>query len=174
MAARKAVEAKDSKKAAAELRAVANELKAQSGRATPIDNSRTPAETKLAQDIARRLQAIAMEVDDAAGALESGKLRTEAELDKVMDRAARANMDRRWEVTDVATRYPLSEEPQRHFTDAMAAFEKRTTRPPLPASAKQPASCASRPVGQQGRSGRRSTARLPNSTSLPLRSRKAR
>ena len=125
IAARSALEVKDSKKAAAELRAVANELNAQSGRAATIDNSRTPAETKLAQDIARRLQATAREVDDAAGALESGRLKTDAELDKVIDRAARANMDRRWEVTDVATRYPLSEEPQRHFADAMAAFKKK-------------------------------------------------
>ena len=124
MATRKAVEANDSKKAAAELRAVATELKAQSGMAATIDNARTQAETKLAQDIARRLQATAREVDDAAAALESGKIKTEAELDKVMDMAARANMDRRWEVTDVATRYSLSEEPQRQFTHAMAAYKK--------------------------------------------------
>ncbi len=34
-------------------------------------------------------------------------------------------MERRWRVTDVATWYPVSEEPQRHFTDAVAAYAKK-------------------------------------------------
>ena len=34
-------------------------------------------------------------------------------------------MDRRWLVTDVATWYPVSEEPQQHFTAAVAAYAKK-------------------------------------------------
>jgi len=43
----------------------------------------------------------------------------------VIDKAARADMDRRWLVADVTTWYPVNEEPQRHFTDAVAAYAKK-------------------------------------------------
>jgi hypothetical protein len=37
-------------------------------------------------------------------------------------------MERRWLVTDVTTWYAVSEEPQRHFTDAVAAFAMKDYR----------------------------------------------
>jgi hypothetical protein len=123
--ARKAFDANDPKKAAAELRTVAAELKAQSEVAARIDQARARDENKLAQDSAKRMAATAMKLDAAAAALEAGKITTKAELDKAIDKVARADMERRWLVSDMTTWYPVSEEPQRHFTDAAADYAKK-------------------------------------------------
>jgi hypothetical protein len=134
-AARKAFDAKDDKKAAAELRAVADDLKQQAARAGKADQALVVADkvlvaedTKIARDTMKRLNASALKVSAAATAIESGKIKTEADLDKAIDKAARADIERRWLVTDVTTWYPVSEEPQRHFTDAAAAYAKKDYR----------------------------------------------
>lgn len=124
-AARKAFDAKDHKKAAAEMRAVADELKEQGARAAKADKVRAKAEMKLAQDTAKRMNLTAKKVTAAAAALESGKITTLADLDKALDQAARADMEFRWLVTDVTTWYPVSEEPQRHFGSALEAYVKK-------------------------------------------------
>ncbi len=138
-AARKAFDAKDNKKAATELRAVADELKRQAARSgeenkslakedkalVKEDEAILAADTKSSQDAIKRMNASALKVSSAAAAIESGKIKTEADLDKAIDKAARADMERRWLLTDVATWYPVSEEPQRHFTDAVAAYAKK-------------------------------------------------
>jgi hypothetical protein len=94
-AARKAFEAKDNKKAAAELRAVADELKEQGARAAKADKAHAKAERKLAQDTAKRMNLTAKKVTAAAAALESGKIKTQADLDKALDKAARTDVERR-------------------------------------------------------------------------------
>ena len=124
-AARKAFDAKDHKKAAVEMRAVADELKKQGARAAKADTARAKAEMTLAHDTATRMDLVAQKVTAAAAALESGKITTQADLDKALDKAARADMERRWLVTDVTTWYPVSEEPQRHFGSALAAYVKK-------------------------------------------------
>lgn len=53
--ARKAFDAKDHKKVAAEMRAVANELKKQGARAAKADTARAKAEMTLAHDTATRM-----------------------------------------------------------------------------------------------------------------------
>ncbi len=134
-AARKAFDAKDDKKAAAELRATADDLKQQAARAGKADQALVVADkvlvaedTKTARDTMKRLNASALKVRSAATGIESGKIKTEADLDKAIDKAARADIERRWLVTDVTTWYPVSEEPQRHFTDAAAAYAKKDYR----------------------------------------------
>ncbi len=124
-AARKAFDAKDNKKAAAEMRAVADELKKQGARAAKADTARAKAEMTLAHDTAMRMDLTAKKVTAAAVALESGKITTQADLDKALDKAARADMERRWLVTDVTTWYPVSEEPQHHFGSALEAYVKK-------------------------------------------------
>ena len=131
-AARKALDTKDNKKAATELRAVADELKLQAARAgkedralVKMDRALVAADSKFAQDTMKRMNASALKVSSAAAAIESGKIKTKVDLDKAIDKAARADMERRWLVTDVTTWYPVSEEPQRHFTDAIAAYSKQ-------------------------------------------------
>ncbi len=134
-AARKAFDAKDSKKAATEMRAVADELKLRAARAAKedralvkADKALLAADTKFARDTQntiKRMSASALKVSSAAAAIESGKIKTKADLDKAIDKAARADMERRWLVTDVTTWYPVSEEPQRHFADAVAAYAKK-------------------------------------------------
>ena len=71
------------------------------------------------------MNASARTVSSAAAAIESGQIKTKADLDKAIDQAARADLDRRWLVTDVTTWYPVTEEPQRHFTNAVAAYARK-------------------------------------------------
>ena len=131
-AARKAFDANDNQKAATELRAVADELKLRAARAgkedRPLlegDKAILASDTKFSQNRIKRMNSSALKVSSAAAAIESGKIKTKADLDKVIDKAARADMERRWLFTDVTTWYPVSEEPQRHFMDAAAAYAKK-------------------------------------------------
>ena len=131
-AARKAFDAKDNKMAALEMRAAADELKLQAARGgkkdmavVKADNALLAEDTKFMQDAINRMNASAQNVSSAAAAIEIGKIKTTADLDKAIDKAARADMERRWLVADVTTWYPVVEEPQRHFTDAVAAYAKK-------------------------------------------------
>ena len=134
-AARKAFDAKDNKKAAAEMRAAAEALKRQAARAgrdnsalVTEDKALLAADTKFAQDTRdtiKRVNASALKVSAAAAAIDSGKIKTKADLDQAIDKAARADMERRWLISDVTTWYPVSEEPQSHFTDAAAAYASK-------------------------------------------------
>ena len=124
-AARKAFDAKDTKKAAVEMRAVAGELKEQAAQAAKTDKAHAKSEMKFAHDTVRRMDAVAGKVSAAAAGIESGKIKTKADLDKAIDKAARADIDRRWLVTDVATWYPVTGEPQRHFGSAVEAYVKK-------------------------------------------------
>jgi hypothetical protein len=131
-AARKAFDAKDNKKAAQEMRAVADELKRQAARAgkegtalVKTDKALLAADTTYAQDTIKRMNASALTISSAAASIESGQIKTKADLDKVINRAARADMERRWLVADVTTWYPVTEEPQRHFTNAVANYARK-------------------------------------------------
>jgi hypothetical protein len=131
-AARKAFDAKDNKKAAAEMRAVGIELKQQAFRAHKEDKAQLESDKALlaadkafAQDTTKHMNASAAKVSAAADAIESGKINSKADLDKAIGKAARADIDRRWLVSDVTTWYPVSEEHQHHFTDAVAAYAKK-------------------------------------------------
>lgn len=116
---------KDRAKAAAELHTVAADLAAQAKFSAGIDRARSAAEMTRANDSARRVTATSIKVDAAASAMSAGKITTAAQLDRAIDPAARADMDQRWLDVDVATWYPVSEEPQRHFTDAAAAYARQ-------------------------------------------------
>jgi hypothetical protein len=131
-AARKAFDGKDNQKAAQEMRAVADELKRQAARAVKedaalvkSDEALLAVDTTYAQDNIKRMNASALTIRSAAAAIDSGKITTKADLDKAIDRAARADMDRRWLVADVTTWYPVAEEPQRNFTNAVANYARK-------------------------------------------------
>jgi hypothetical protein len=131
-AARKAIDAKDDRKAAAELRAAADDLKQQAARAgradqalVKEDKALVAADAEAARDTIKRMNAGALKISSAAEAIDSGRIKTKADLDRAIDKAARADMERRWMVADVTTWYPVSEEPQRHFEGAVAAYAKK-------------------------------------------------
>ncbi len=123
--ARQAFDAKDSKEAAEEMSIAGDELKEQAARAAKADKAFAKSEMKLAHDTSKRMDAVAAKVKAAAAGIESGKIKTQADLDKVIDKAARADMDRRWLVTDVTTWYPVTDEPQRHFNSAVEAYANK-------------------------------------------------
>ena len=131
-AARKAFDAKDNKKASMELRTVADELKKQSARASKqgkaqieADKELLVADKKYAQDTTKHLDSVALTVGSAAAAIDSGKINSKSDLDKVMGKAARADLERRWLVSDVAEWYPVTEEPQHLFLEAVAANARK-------------------------------------------------
>lgn len=131
-AARKAFDTNDNKTAAMEMHAVADQLKRQAATAdknaqaqVSADNTPLAKDKKSQREAVKSMNASAQKADLAAADIESGKIKTKAELDKVINKAARADMDRRWEVIDVTTLYQVNEEPQHHFMDAATAYAKK-------------------------------------------------
>jgi len=126
--ARRLVDAKDVHGAAVELRAVAVQISAQSAAAAGMDAVRADEDDDapdadqrgLHQDSGRRMAATAATLDAAADALDAGRITTRAQLDRALDTAVRSDLDRRWLVADTTTWYPVVQEPQRHFTAAVA------------------------------------------------------
>lgn len=131
-AARKVFDAKDNKNAARELRAVADELKRQAALAGKVDRSPIKADNALlatdlilAHDTVKRINASARKVNSTAAGSEDGKINTTADSDRAIDKAARVDMDRRWLVRDVTAWFPVNEEPQRLFMNAVASYAKK-------------------------------------------------
>ena len=123
--ARAALARKDNAKAAEAMTAAARALQAQADRAGKIDRQRAAADMKLARETHARLAALTKRLDATAAQIKAGKVVTIAALDKTLDKAARADMERRWLVTDVTDWYPVADEPQRHFGAAVEAFAKK-------------------------------------------------
>jgi len=123
--ARAALAKKDTAKAAEAMTAAARALEAQADRAGRIDRQRAAADMKLARETHTRMLALTKKLDATAAQIKAGKVVSTAALDKTLDKAARADMERRWLVTDVTGWYPVADEPQRHFGAAVEAFAKK-------------------------------------------------
>lgn len=124
-AARAALAKKDLPTASEAMQAAARALQAQGDRAAKVDSQLAAADMKLARDTHARMAALARKLDATALQIKAGKVTTTAALDKTIDKASRADLERRWLVSDVTTWYPVIEEPQRHFTAAAEAFAKK-------------------------------------------------
>ncbi len=123
--ARTALTKKDNAAAAQSMQAAARALEAQDKRVEKIDQQRAAADLKLARDTHARMQALTKKLDATAVQIKAGHVLTTAALDKTLNKAARADLERRWLVTDVAGWYPVADEPQRHFGAAAEAFAKK-------------------------------------------------
>ena len=123
--ARTALAKKDNAKAADAMQTAARALEAQADRVAKIDRQRAAADMKLARETHARMAALTHKLDATAAQVKAGKVTTTAALDKTLDKAARADLERRWLVTDVTGWYPVSEEPQRHFGAAGEAYAKK-------------------------------------------------
>ena len=124
-AARAALVKKDFPAASKAMQEAASALKVQGDHAGKVDSQLAAADMKLARDSHARMAALARKLDAAAQQIKAGKVTTTAALDKTIDKASRADLERRWLVSDVTTWYPVIEEPQRHFTAAAEAFAKK-------------------------------------------------
>lgn len=120
--ARRALAARDNTKAADALHDAARALQAQADRAAKQDRTVAAADTKAARDVQVRMAALAGQIDDTAAQVRAGRLASTAALDRILGKAQRADLDRRWVLTDVETWYPLTPEPQRHFTAALSDY----------------------------------------------------
>jgi hypothetical protein len=123
--ARAALAKKDNAKASEAMTAAARAMEAQAERAGKIDRQRAAADMKLARETHTKMVALTKKLDATAARIKAGKVVTTAELDKTLGKAARADMERRWLVTDVTGWYPVADEPQRHFGAAVEAFAKK-------------------------------------------------
>lgn len=123
--ARVALAKKDNVKAADAMTAAARALEGQAERAGRIDRQRAAADMKLARETHARLVALTKRLDTMAAQIRAGKVITTAALDKTLGKAAHADLERRWLVTDVTGWYPVADEPQRHFSAAVASFAKK-------------------------------------------------
>lgn len=126
--ARRALSKKEGIEAAEAMRAAARALSAQADRAAAADQHRAAADVKLARDTHTRMAALVKKLDATAALVEAGKLTTTAQLDKTFDKAARADLERRWLVTDITTWYPVAGEAQRHFGSAAEAAARKDYR----------------------------------------------
>jgi uncharacterized membrane protein len=124
-AARAALAKQDNAKAADAMQAAADALEVQAERAAELDRQRAAADLQRAHETQARLMALTKKLDATAEAIKAGKVPTTAALDQTLDNAARADLEQRWLVTDVATWYPVAEEPQRHFLAASDAFARQ-------------------------------------------------
>ncbi|KQP39898.1 hypothetical protein [Pseudorhodoferax sp. Leaf274] len=124
-AARRALAARDNTKAADALHDAARALQAQADRAATQDRTQAAADTKAARDVQIRMAELAGQIDDTAAQVRAGRLASTAELDRTLGKVQRADLDRRWVLTDVETWYPLTQEPQRHFTAALADYASK-------------------------------------------------
>jgi hypothetical protein len=124
-AARTAFAARDHHQVAFDLRVVAAELRAEARNAGNIDKNPDQAQIALAQQTTKDMERAAAQVDAAAAALDEGRIKAPADLDRAIDKAVRANLERRWLVSDVSTWYPVSEAPQGHFTDAATEYARK-------------------------------------------------
>jgi hypothetical protein len=75
------------------------------------------------RDGAQRLDAAAERLDRAARRVASGALTTPMQLDRLIDPATRADIDRRWLVVDAADWFRLAGATQSHFEAAAEAHE---------------------------------------------------
>jgi hypothetical protein len=124
-AVRAALAQKDNAKAAEAMQAAARALEAQGDRAAKVDRRLAAAELKAARETHAKLVALGKKLHAAAGQIKAGKVPTTAALDKTLGEASRADLERRWLVSDVTTWYPVAEEPQRHFGAAVEAYAKK-------------------------------------------------
>ncbi|HWS05165.1 MAG TPA: hypothetical protein VN230_05200 [Burkholderiaceae bacterium] len=124
-AARAALAKKDAAQAADSLHAAARALEAQGDRAAKLDRQRAAADLKAAKDVHVKMAALTKQLDATAAQVKAGKLSSTTALDKTIGKAQRADLERRWLVTDVTTWYPVAEEPQRHFGAAIEAYAKK-------------------------------------------------
>lgn len=120
-AARTALAHKDNAKAAQAMHAAARALKAQATEAAQLDSQRAAAE----KDVRAGLTALARKLDTTAAQIKAHQVNSIAALDKTIGKAQRAELERRWLLTDVTTWYPVAAEPQRHFGAAIEAYAKR-------------------------------------------------
>ncbi len=124
-AARTALAAKDNARAAESLQAAARALHAQAEQAAKADKAQAATDAKQAHDVQARMAALVQQIDHTADQVRAGKIHDTAGLDRTLTRAQRADLDRRWVLTDVQSWYPFTQEPQRHFTAALAEFAKK-------------------------------------------------
>lgn len=117
-AAGTAFDAKDNAKAGAELRAAADALRGQLAEAAKQGR-------KLGGVADQRLEAAIGGLDGAAANVEQGRMTTRAQFDGVFDVAMRSDLDSRWLETDSTTWYPVTDEPQKHFSAAAAAYARK-------------------------------------------------
>jgi hypothetical protein len=127
-AARLALVARENDMAATSLEAAGRALQAQAERVGALERQRRAVDMKLARETQARMSMLAKRLDATAQRIRAGKLVSIAQFDRTIDKAARADLERRWLVSDVTVWYPVTEDPQRHLASADAFFARKEFR----------------------------------------------
>jgi soluble cytochrome b562 len=122
---RAALDRKDVSKAAEAMHAAARALEGQGERVAKLDRQRAAADLKAAKEVRVKMSTLTQQLDAAAAQIKAGKLSNTFTLDRIIGKAQRADLERRWLVSDLTTWYPVAEEPQRHFGAAIEAYMKK-------------------------------------------------
>lgn len=123
--ARAALAGKHTEKAAQAMHAAARALEVQAHQAARLDRQRAATDLEAAKDVHARMVVLTRQLDAVAAQIKAGKVTSLAALDKTIGKAQRADLERRWLVSDVTTWYPVADEPQRHFDAARADVAKK-------------------------------------------------
>ncbi len=124
-AARAALVNKDNALAAQSITAAARALEAQADKVATLDRQQAAADMQQARDTQARLRMLTKTLDATAARIKAGQIPGTKALDQTLDKASRADLERRWLVVDAATWVPVVEEPQVHFRAAVEAFAKK-------------------------------------------------
>ena len=120
--ARAALALGDQAAAATAMARAASSLQTQTAKAVALDHERAAADVKRAHETRERLVRVQKQLAAAAAQVKSGRIVSIAALDRALDATARADLERRWLVTDAATWFPVVGAPQQHFTAAAGAY----------------------------------------------------
>lgn len=120
-AARNAANSREAVQAVEELRVAAAQLKMQADIAGESLHRCGEGQDRAIQDAARRLAVTARTIEPVIAALTAGKVQSAADIDKALNTVVRADLERRWPVSDTTLWYPVGG-PQTHFRRALAAY----------------------------------------------------
>ncbi|MCC6870171.1 MAG: hypothetical protein IT522_15240 [Burkholderiales bacterium] len=125
---RAALARKDYAAAAKAMSAAAAALATQADHAARLDRQRAAADLELARDTRTRLATLVEKLDLTAAQIAAGKIPSTAALDDTLTKTARADLERRWLVSDVTLWYPVVGESHEHLRQAMAAYLRNDYR----------------------------------------------
>lgn len=120
--ARQALDQHKPKQAAQAMREASQALAREAASASRADRQRAAADDRLATQTRQRMDALTRKLNATADGIAAGRIQNTAALDKTLDKAARADLESRWRVTDTTTWLPVADAPQHHLATAMDAY----------------------------------------------------
>ncbi|MBS0506273.1 MAG: hypothetical protein JSR53_02705 [Proteobacteria bacterium] len=123
--ARQALDKHQPKEAAQAMRRASQALAQEATKVAQLDQQRAADAQQQAAQTHQRMQALTARLDATAQRLEAGQIGDTKALDQQLDKAARADLEQRWRVSDTTTWVPVADAPQRHMLAAMQDYLRK-------------------------------------------------